>query len=95
MPRIRIDKINIQAKGISPQKVRNAANNLGASIQTRLHELSPMDIHPGTRNIGEVDLGSVNIDRGATSAEISDRIASRILNSVGNSVDRKNDGADR
>lgn len=95
MPRIRIDKINIQARGISPDKVRNAANSLGASIQTRLHELSPMDIHPGARHIREVDLGPVNIDRGATSVEISDRIAARILNAVGNSVYRKNDGADR
>jgi hypothetical protein len=78
--RIDIDRLEIRLKGVSPESARAAAGDLGREL---LGEMARQDQGvQRTRNIDQVDAGTVQLASGTTPGELRRTIAGRIAASI-------------
>lgn len=80
---IKIDRLEIRLKGISPQAARVTFAGIGNELMEQLvkrHNLLKGE-HPAY--IEKIDSGTMKIERNTNSSDLRRQVAARIANSVG------------
>ena len=82
MDSVKVDRLQIRVKGVSPEVARSAAAGLGNEVLSRLSERSGTLREDGARNVGRIDLGTLETVRGANSSDLRRAIAARVVGSI-------------
>lgn len=77
---VHIDRLEIRMKGISPEAARASASGLGGEVLESLGSIANGSKR-GAR-IGKIDAGNLKVDGTTGSAELRQRIAQQVANSV-------------
>ena len=74
---IKIDRLQVRLKGVSPQSARNAADGLARELADRL---APHAME--SANVGDVNAGTSRIASGTGPTELRTQIATKIASSI-------------
>ena len=82
MKSVKVDRLEIRLKGISPEVARSAATGLGNEVLGQLSE-RPRPLPKGpAKTIGRIDLGTLETVRGTGSSGLRRAIAAEIVKSI-------------
>lgn len=79
---IKINRLEIRLRGITPETARAAANDLGHELLGRLSDNPDLSGGGRTIRVDKVDSGVFRLAAGSGPGELRDTIASRIAASV-------------
>lgn len=82
MTTLKIDRLEIRSKGISPQGARTLAGGLGNELLKRLAQQQPLLRKKRTINIGKIDSGTLQTSRNSSSSDLRGMIAGKIVESI-------------
>lgn len=82
MKSVKVDRLEIRLKGISPEVARSTAAGLGNEVLGQLSERSGPSRKESAKSISRVDLGTLETVRGAGSSGLRRAIAAEIVKSV-------------
>ncbi len=82
MKSIKIDRLDIRLKGISPQVARSLAAGLGNEISKQLANQHSFLNEKGLINISKIDSGVFQTSKVSRSLELQRMIADRIVGSI-------------
>ena len=85
--RVKIERLQIRARGVAPETVHRAAGNLGHEVIERLATESLARAR-GTTRLAEVEAGIARVSASADGAEIGQVIAERIARAIGEKLSR-------
>jgi hypothetical protein len=82
MESVKIDRLEVRLKGISPEVARSAAASLGTEVLGQLSKRSgPLRNEPAT-TISRIDLGTLETERDTGSSDLRRTIAARVVKSI-------------
>ena len=82
MKSIKVDRLEIRLKGISPEVARSAAAGLGNEVLGQLSKRSGPSQKGSAKSTGRIDLGTLETARGAGSSGLRRAIAAEIARSI-------------
>lgn len=82
MDSVKVDRLEIRVKGVSPEVARSAAAGLGNEVLSRLSERSGPSREETPKNVGRIDLGTLETVRGASSSDLRRAMAARVVGSI-------------
>ncbi len=82
MDSVKVDRLEIRVKGVSPEVARSAAAGLGNEMLSRLSERSGPPREEAAKRVGRIDLGTLEAVRGASSSDLRRAIAARVVGSI-------------
>jgi hypothetical protein len=80
MKSVKVDRLEIRLKCISPEVARSAAAGLGNEVLGQLSE-RPRPLPKG-KTIGRIDLGTIVTVRGRGSSDLRRAIAAKVVESI-------------
>ena len=82
MKSVKVDRLEIRLKGISPEVARSAATGLGNEVLGQLSE-RPRPLPKGpAKTIGRIDSGTLETAQGTGSSDLRRVIAARVVKSI-------------
>ena len=82
MKSVKVDRLEIRLKGISPEVARSAAAGLGNEVLGQLSERSGPSRKKPTKTISRIDLGTLETVRGTGSSDLRRAIAAKVVESI-------------
>lgn len=82
MANVKIDRLEIRLKGISPQTARSAVTGLDSELLTQLARRQKLLNEYHTMYIDTIDSGTFRSARNSTSSELRRTIACKIVESI-------------
>lgn len=82
MKSVKVDRLEIRLKGISPEVARSAATGLGNEALGQLSKRSGPSRKESAKTIGRIDLGTLETVRGTDSSDLRRAIAARVVESI-------------
>jgi hypothetical protein len=82
MANLKINRLEIRLKGLSPQAARTSVAALGRELLAQLAKQEGLLQQKGTINISNLDAGTLPISQQTSSADMGGQMASRIVKSV-------------
>lgn len=83
MDSVKVGRLEIRLKGVSPDVARSAVAGLGHEVLNRLSERSGPRREQGARTVDRIDLGRLETVRGASPSDLRREIAARVVGSIG------------
>ena len=82
MKSVKVDRLEIRLKGISPEVARSSAAGLGNEVLGQLSE-RPGQLPKGpAKTIGRIDSGTLETAQGTCSSDLRRVIAARVVKSI-------------
>jgi hypothetical protein len=91
MKDIKIDRVEIRLKGISPQMARSSISGLGHELLEKLAEEHTLFKQRRSVNINKIDSGTFQTSGHTGSSDLREMIVNRIVESITSKVYRKRD----
>ncbi len=82
MKSVKVDRLEVRLKGISPEVARSAAAGLGNEVLDQLSKRSGPSRKGPAKTVGRIDLGTLEIVRGTGSSDLRRAIAARVVESI-------------
>jgi hypothetical protein len=80
---IKIDRLEIRLKGVSPQAARVTFAGIGNELMEQFAKQNNLLKREHTAYIEKIDSGTMKIERNTNSSDLRRLVAARIANSVG------------